>query len=826
LHDRRTKALYLYPTKALANDQAAALGELLKDLPVSAAVYQGDTPEHERAKLRLSPPNILISNPDTLHHNQLARHADWAQWWRELRYVVVDEAHTYRGVFGAHVGHVMRRLRRLASYYGADPLFIAATATIGNPAEHLQALTGRTPVVIDQDGAPHTGSDFIIWRPNALSEIEAARFLTAAVRLHLQVIGFARSRMTAERIRRLVRTELTRSGHGDLDASVAAYRAGYLPERRRAIERGLRNGSVRAVISTNALELGIDIGTLEVAVLSTYPGSTMAFRQQAGRAGRRDRRIVIMIVGENPLDEYIAEHPDWAISAGAEDAVIDPANEIVVRGQLSCAARELALSTQDHELYGDNVWSQIDDLVKEGRLTAKGGALGPGTRAFRPRDVNLRSIEGHPFDLMLGSRRVGDIDAQYVTMEAYPGAVYLQEGDPYRVVELDPQTRVVRLENGPENVLTRPLGERYVNVREVSAERHAVGGRLTVRLCRLHVRSRVAAYQEFDEKSRAPLGRPIQISPVTQDLNTEGLEIECSGRGPGLHAVEHLIRALAPIAVLCDRADVDGHTDIDGRVSGAAYVFDRTAGGSGLSRKLFDHIDDVLADATKRLSACGCREGCPLCIHIGNCMLRNEQLSKEEAAAVLGATLAPVAVRHRRQQKAADERSPKRACPSCGRVFAESSWAKGYPRGRHNRVKGDPSSGVCRGALESSTDTVAASSRTAHQFSNADRREMVLRTGSVSTEGASAALARLKAWRNRVAPPSIKHRPEIGDRVLEKIALRVPVNIDDLREVLSPSAFQEFSPAILTTANGLEDEAERDIGPRRAPNLSSKPKRR
>lgn len=659
LRSPRTRALYLYPTKALANDQAAALAKLTRDLPVAVGVYHGETDQEERARLRAAPPHVLISNPDTLHHNQLARHADWSGWWSELQFVVIDEAHAYRGVFGSHVGHVLRRVRRVAANYGADPRFISASATIGNPSDHVEALIGRRPVVIDRDGSPQVPRDFVLWRPSMGSELETARLLVGSAKAGISAIGFSRSRVAAERIRRAIRRDLARSGHEKLDTGVAVYRAGLPTARRRQIEAGLRDGSVRSVISTNALELGIDIGSLEVAVLSSYPGSTMAFRQQAGRAGRRDSpALVMMVIGENPLDEYIAEHPDWAISAGAETAAIDPANESVATGQLGCAARELPLGQPDRSLYGEPVWDRVHGLTAAGVLTSVGSELLPSRAAARPRDVNLRSLEGNPYSLLFQGSQIGDMDARYVATEAHPGAIYLQDGEPYRVSSLDRSARSILLEKAPDGVLTRPLGERFVNVRKTLGERQTVGGQLTIRLCDLHVRSRVAEYQEMHETTRKPLGNPVRIDPVILDLNTQGVEISSATGGPGLHAVEHLIRALAPLIVICDPADLDGHTDLEWRSSGAAYVFDRTPGGSGLSAKLFEGMEPVIADAGKRLGACGCQQGCPLCIHLGSCMLRNEQLSKKDAASLLDVCLSrPPAAKIATARRPRDHRS-------------------------------------------------------------------------------------------------------------------------------------------------------------------------
>jgi DEAD/DEAH box helicase domain-containing protein len=648
LRDPKAGALYFYPTKALANDQFAALRELTGAIPggPTVGIYHGDLTEPERTAIMADPPNVLLATPDIVHFNHLPKHVEWRRWWSTLRFVVVDEAHAYRGVFGSHVGHLLRRVRRVAAIYESRPQFIAASATIGNPIEHIANLIGREPVLVDQDGSPQAARDVVVWEPLVYdntgtpvafesSERETARLLIASMLAGYSTIVFARSRRWVERIARRATKQLRNGGHHVLADSLVPYRSGYSRERRQEIERGLKDGHIKGVVATNALELGVDIGSLDVAILSTYPGSTMSFRQQAGRAGRRGKpALVLMVASQNPLDRYIAEHPDVLTSSDAEMAATDIANPRIAFGELGLAARESRLTTDDGAVYGESFAVLVDAMQRAGKLTALRSSWEPVGRGPRPIDVPLRTIDGRAYALLVDGRHLGDLDARVVPREAHPGAIYLHDGAAYRVRGTDRESRTIALEPSDEGVYTEPRGEQYIDILSVRASR--TRSSLVVRLVDLKVSSTVSAYLEIDEDSGRPRGQPFDIDPVRSNLATVGLAFSAreAGDPAALHAVEHLVRGLAPLTILCDRADLDGHTQID-EYPPTAYVYDRYEGGVGLAERLYESLDRVLEAACDRVDTCECETGCPRCIQSAACLRRNEVLYKAGAAMLL-----------------------------------------------------------------------------------------------------------------------------------------------------------------------------------------------
>ena len=635
----RTRAVYFYPTKALANDQKAALDRLLwhVDEPPTVAVFHGDLDNHERQIVMEDPPNILLATPDILHHQQLPKHDRWRRWWAGLMFVVIDEAHAYRGVFGSHIAHVVRRIRRVAALYDADPQFFAASATIGNPRWHLGELTGRDPVVIDEDGSPQSPRDVAIvsgalddyGMPVRSTPAEGARLIAAALRAEYSTIGFAQSRRSVERIRRQVGKELHASGHGNLEGSVEGYRAGLSRERRLAIERGLRDGTIKGVIATVALELGIDIGSLDVAVLAGYPGSVMGFRQQAGRAGRRDRpALVVMVASQNPLDQYFAEHPDELLDGRPEDAAIDIMNPYIATGQLGCAAREVSLRRSDAHLYDDRMDGVAQGMCDEDQLRNSAGTFVAVSRTPRPKDVDLRSMGERSYMLFVGDREIGQMDGRYVAREAHPGAIYLHDGDAYRVVHVSHAGHEIHLRPSDEGLLTEPKGERFIELLSSEDEIEALDGHVVVTYGRIHAATSIDEYVELDEYTARARPGSFEVDPPQRtDLYTRGLRLRVSEYvdAMALHGLEHMIRSLAPVTILCDRADLEGHTDHDEEV---AYIYDRHHGGVGLTERLIERFDDVLAVVAGQIRACDCEDGCPTCVQSGSCLMENEWLSK------------------------------------------------------------------------------------------------------------------------------------------------------------------------------------------------------
>lgn len=654
LEDSSIRALYLYPTKALANDQLAVIHDLMRDSPglVSAAVFTGDTPKDERERIKSRLPNILIGNPDILHYQQLADHISWERWWTGLKYVVIDEAHVYRGVFGSHVAHVLRRLQRIAAHYGARPQFIAASATIANPVELVERLTAREVAHVSVDGSPRASRDIVAWQPAVKAitptgpvyesvDQTTVGLVVAGMLGGRSVIAFGRSRRQVERLRRDIEVELRSRGRNDMTAQVVSYRAGYDADRRREIERSLRNGSIKAVVSTVALELGVDIGSLDMAVLAGYPGSVMSFWQQAGRAGRRDRpALVMMVTSQNPLDQYLAANPDRLVGAPVESAVLDPANAGVAVGQLTCAARELRLRSAEVDIYGEEVLANVAAGEASGALVAerRGWYAAPGHG--RPDDVSLRSIDGHPYALLLHGSPIGVIESRYIPKEAHVGAIYLHDGEAYRVIAIDDLGRTVQLRRSNEGLLTDPFGIRDITVMKALSEVRV--GQFDIHLVDLSSADTISAYVHINEFTKRRNGGIVTLDyPRTVVLGTVGLRIQAwtTVWGSSLHAVEHLVRALGTINILCDPSDLEGHTDLEG--GPVAYIYDRNPGGIGLAELLFERIEEVLNVARERVLACECTDGCPACIQSGSCLRRNDELDKVGAARALAPVTHP-----------------------------------------------------------------------------------------------------------------------------------------------------------------------------------------
>src|SRR5579859_1184066 len=473
-----TRALYLYPTKALIGDQLRALQALVGALPADVrprprvAVLTGDTPREQRVELASNPPAILLANPDILHYSLLPDHRRWRHLLGNLGVVVVDELHSYRGVFGAHVSLVLRRLRRLAAGYGAHPVFVAASATIANPVELAEQVVGLPFLEVHGDTAGSGPRRFLFWRPPLRGDesanehesvfAESAAVFGEALQAGYSGILFGRARVSVERmlldVRRLVGP--------DLGNRVSAYKSGYRADQRAEIEAGLRSGQLRGVVSTNALELGIDVGALDVAVLAGYPGSNMSFWQQAGRVGRRADReaVVVFVAGDDALDQYHVQHPEAFFGQPIEQAAVDPSNASIQLGHLVCAAAERPLETDDLALFPPNAARLVERLTGAGELSH-----GPPWRARGERvhgDVSLRGTSRDPFTLQAPHAAIGTIEPPYLQRECYPGALYLHNGRGYRVLAIDRVTRVVRLTDDSVDGRTSPLVDVRVEPRD------------------------------------------------------------------------------------------------------------------------------------------------------------------------------------------------------------------------------------------------------------------------------------------------------------------------------------------------------------------------
>jgi DEAD/DEAH box helicase domain-containing protein len=665
------RAVYLYPTKSLIGDQLRAITLLASGLGLRVAVLTGDTPRDERQRLAAEPPAILLANPDILHHSLLPDHRRWRELLGNLGVVVVDELHSYRGVFGAHVSFVVRRLRRLAAAYGANPAFVAASATIANPVELAELVVGLPFVEVRGDAAGAGPRRFLFWRPPLRGDesanehesvfLEAASIFAEALRAGYNGILFGRARVSVERmlldVRRLVGPELA--------ARVSAYKSGYRADERAQIEAGLRSGELRGVVSTNALELGIDVGALDVAVIAGYPGSNMSFWQQAGRVGRRvDREaVVVLVAGDDALDQYHVQHPEAFFGQAMEQAAVDPSNASIQLGHLVCAAAERPLGAADLTLFPPNAERLVERLANAGELSH-----GPAWRALTTTahaDVSLRGTSRAPYTLQVLTSRIGTIEPPYLQRECYPGALYLHNGRGYRVISLDDRTRVVRLVEDSVQGRTSPIVEVDVAPRAeplATRELELGSSRFVATVGPLRVRETVAGFRE----SVRGQGVTSQLEqPLTTTLDTVGLWVDVPNAlepdAASLHAVEHALVNALPLALLCDRRDF-ASTSEEQRL----YVYDFAEGGIGLSEKAYLVLETLLGSAATLLRECPCTEGCPSCMHVPGCPRGNGALDKVGGLALLegrnvgGARVASRVLRPSRPGQETDASTPAR----------------------------------------------------------------------------------------------------------------------------------------------------------------------
>ena len=628
--------LYLAPTKALAADQLLKLRELMANLGEEAVVgsYDGDTPGEERSRLRLTG-SAILTNPDMLHYGILPYHERWQRFLGGLRYVILDELHNYRGVMGAHVANVLRRLLRVARHYGATPRFIGASATVGNPAQHAQRLTGVVFDEVNEDDSASPPREFIFWQPPILegsdgrrrsSNSEAAWLAAQFVRAGLRSIFFCNSRKTAELLRRYAAGQLEPL----LAPQLQTYRAGYTSEDRRLIEQGFRNGDIMVLAATSALELGIDIGGVDAVVMVGYPGSHMALWQRAGRAGRAGgRALTILIPGNDPLDEYYLHHPELLTEGEPEDAVADPFNSEIHPPHVECAAAELPFAA------GEEFLAPWFDPASHPHLFRCGERWCHGGR-YPHRRVQIRGGSGRRVRLIDGfGKTLGESDLASALRDLHPGAVYLHKGDTYLVASLDlERSRAVLLPH-IEEYYTQARSETDIDI----LEQDAGGGR--VRTGRVQVTTTITGYVKKRYITEAVLDeRLLDLPPLsyaTQALWFEAGDllgaIPAAERPGALHALEHTLIGLLPAFVLCERADVGGVSYPIYPPSGTpkVFIYDGYPGGVGYSRSGAGRFREWLLAARDLLRDCPCSSGCPRCVLSPKCGNGNQYLEKRAA---------------------------------------------------------------------------------------------------------------------------------------------------------------------------------------------------
>jgi DEAD/DEAH box helicase domain-containing protein len=658
LKDPSSRALYLFPTKALAQDQLRGLNELACPELISlggCATFDGDTPQSERADVKRKA-KVVLTNPDMLHVGILPNHKSWSRLFRNLKYVVIDEAHVYRGVFGSHVANVLRRLHRVCAYYGSNPQFICCSATIANPGEHVERLVGLPFVVINEDGSPHGGKSFVFWNPPLIDETgvgrhssnsEAVFILTELIRKGIRSLVFTRTRKLTELIYIYTRKQLGSS----LGQLIKPYRAGYLPEDRRQIERELFGGHLLGVVATTALELGVDIGDLEATVLVGYPGSIASTWQQAGRSGRGvGESLSFLIAQDNPLDQYFMHHPDYFFGKSFEHALTNPENFNILKPHLLCAAWEQPLTDGDGMFFGGAFDRAISELEGDGKLRKSGGRWYLSPKIAHPaQDINIRSTSGRNyavFDASQGYELMETVEASVAFFQIHPGAIYLHQGDSYLVKELDLENRAAVVI--PTDVTYYTQTKELIDIRILKTERKRNCSSIEVCFGEVDVTNTVVGFKKKMQFTEEVIGEePLDLPPlrfITQALwfDLPGVAVEQVAEAGldfagGLHACEHAAIAMLPLFALCDRNDIGGVSTPIHADTGKAqiFIYDAYPGGIGIAEKGFEMIEKLWAATLETIEGCHCQDGCPSCIQSPKCGNNNEPLDKKAALILL-----------------------------------------------------------------------------------------------------------------------------------------------------------------------------------------------
>jgi len=648
LLNERSHFLYLFPLKALAQDQLRVLTELylhvfgsVDDVDTFGQIYDGDTSAYKRTKIRRNHPTVLITNPDMVHLSLLPHHDSWSIFFKNLKYVVIDEVHSYRGVFGSHIAWVLRRLLRVAAHYGSNPTIIMLSATIGNPRELSERLIGRETVTIQKTGAPTNKKHILFVNPWDSAVYTASQFLEAAIKRKLRTIVYTKSRKITELI-----TIWTQPKLGELGSKLSSYRAGFLPEERRKIEKQLASGELLGVISTSALELGIDIGDLDLCILVGYPGSIMATWQRGGRVGRGNKDSAIILIGaEDALDQHFMNNPDDFFSRKPENAALNPHNSKIMQQHLHCAAAEIPLCIDEDLVAGSQmVQTQIDHLTESATLYQEHS--GSCWIASRKRPQRLVTLRGGGTQLSIihedSGEIIGEIDSFRALKEVHPGAVYLHRTKTLFVKSFEIDDKEVIVTPFKKQYHTRPMVKKHTEILQTIATKIVAGVRVSFGT--LRVTEQVTGYRKVNNHtlkaiSTEPLDLPEQI------IETEGIwldlpeyhrqqlvdnELHFMG---AIHAVEHAMIAMFPLLILCDRNDIGGISCPLHEQTGYAsiFVYDGYDGGAGLSMEAFDIMDNLLEQVEKTIRCCPCETGCPSCVHSPKCGSGNRPIDKRAA---------------------------------------------------------------------------------------------------------------------------------------------------------------------------------------------------
>jgi DEAD/DEAH box helicase domain-containing protein len=666
LKEPGSHALYLFPLKGLEQDQLKAFAELTQGLAIETPgspepprtkrrrstalgpceIYDGDTTDYRRKRIRETPPPVVLTNPDMLHLAINAYHRKWEGFFEKLKFVVIDEIHTYRGVLGSHVAQVLKRMRRVSKNYGSEPRFIACSATIANPVELASMLTGVEFDLVDVSGAPQGKRNFLFFNPvpDMSPYTIALKLFIASVRAGFKTIAFTKARKITE----LMHTWVA-EGAPDISGSISSYRAGFLPEERREIEGKLFAGELSGVISTSALELGVDIGGLDVCILVGYPGTISSTWQRAGRVGRKGRdSLIIMVAMEDALDQYFMRHPTDFFRRSVEAAVLDNRNETVLKAQLTCAVAELPLRGDESVFDRESIEPVLKTLEEEEKIRywAKGDMWYP-RKGYPHRDVSIREA-GATFRIIKEDRTpLGEAASTRVLRELHPGAVYLHRGSNFRVVSLHMGNREVLCRAAQDiTYYTHPITDEETEIIETEEMKKVRA--FEVSTGKLRITETVLGYRKKEIHTRKDLGEfsltlPPQVfttigiwMKVEEDIINEIGKKGFSVAG-GLHALEHSAIATLPLFALCDRMDLGGvsYTFNPELESPAIFIYDGHEGGVGLTQRGFHVIEEWLSATMRLMQECTCEVSCPSCTQDPKCGNNNEPLDKRGALVIL-----------------------------------------------------------------------------------------------------------------------------------------------------------------------------------------------
>jgi len=623
--------LYVFPTKALAQDQLRGL-ERFRDpqhgVVFMSGTYDGDTPADQRRRLRESG-NVILTNPDMLHQGILPHHARWHRFFSHLRYVVVDELHAYRGVFGSHLANVMRRLQRVCAHYGASPQFITCSATIGNPKEHAERILGRSVVVVDNDGSPRGPKRFVLWNPGPFQDSlrDAAWIMSQLVRNGVQTIAFVRTRLAAE-VMCLYCQEMLKEVSPKLADTVCAYRGGYLPEERREIERRMATGRSLGIVSTNALELGIDIGSLDACIIVGYPGTIASLWQQAGRAGRAQKDALVVMVAQNsPIDQYLVSEPSYLFAQSVEQAVVDPTNPHITTGHIKCAVHELPVSSEEAVSFTPFAHTILELMEEYEFVKRTEDRWYWSSSSYPAADVNLRSASGVVYtirDDTAGGCVIGTMDEESVYSQLHPNAVYIHGSETYIVSNLDIEHKMAHVRRRDTDYYTQAVQVSQIRVEREDHRREWLRGS-TVGLGDVRVTTHVPMFKKirfhthenvgFERLDLPPRGMDTVAMWFTppEEASAE-LREKCMVLGEALVGIANVLVDVARLHVMCDPSDID--TVVDSSCFGfpTLFVFDRCPGGVGYAERCLENLEPILRSVLKVVSECPCKGGCPSCV--------------------------------------------------------------------------------------------------------------------------------------------------------------------------------------------------------------------